>query len=155
VACGKFTSSARTATPFGLLIPPIGEVFSQARDLERVSGRVKIYAFTDTSFRLNVPPVPITLLIERGHVPDAQNCSADFEQVLAAIRADEGEVWLRKLGFGMNRAFSRERRVADVGRSDGHPGKCLSTTKPRAGVFTVSWPSTVSISPSFETPAPP
>ena len=35
--------------------------------------------------------------------------------VLDIIRADEGEVWVRELGFGMNRAFTRERRVDDIG----------------------------------------
>jgi hypothetical protein len=113
---------------------PIGEVFSEARDLERVHGRVKIYAFADTSFRLNVPQIPITLLIERGRVVDALDASADFEQVLAAIRTDEGEVWLRELGFGMNRAFSRERRVADVGAFERVCGVHLSLGA-RHGVY--------------------
>ena len=113
---------------------PIGEVFSEARDLERVHGRVKIYAFTDVSFRLNVPKAPITLLIERGRVVSALDSSADFEQVLAAITADEGEVWLRELGFGMNRAFSRERRVADVGAFERVCGVHLSLGA-RHGVY--------------------
>jgi aminopeptidase len=113
---------------------PIGEVFSEARDLERVHGRVKIYAFTDTSFRLNVPKAPITLLIERGRVVGALDASPDFEQVLAAIVADEGEVWLRELGFGMNRAFSRERRVADVGAFERVCGVHLSLGA-RHGVY--------------------
>jgi hypothetical protein len=34
--------------------------------------------------------------------------------VIAQIRADE-TVWVRELGFGMNRALTRERRVSDVG----------------------------------------
>ena len=34
---------------------------------------------------------------------------------MANIRADEGEVWLRELGFGMNRAFSRTCMVDDIG----------------------------------------
>jgi aminopeptidase len=113
---------------------PIGEVFSEARDLEQVHGRVRIYAFTDVSFRLNAPQVPITLLIERGRVVGALDSSADFEQVLAAIRADEGEVWLRELGFGMNRAFSRERRVADVGAFERVCGVHLSLGA-RHGVY--------------------
>jgi hypothetical protein len=113
---------------------PIGEVFSEARELERVSGRVKIYAFTDVSFRLNVPSLPITLVVERGRVVGANDSSADFEQVLAAIRADEGEVWLRELGFGMNRAFSRERRVADVGAFERVCGVHLSLGA-RHGVY--------------------
>jgi len=94
---------------------PIGEVFTEARDLENVNGRVKIYAFTDTSLRLNVPRDPITLVVERGRVVEALGSTSDFDRVLNAIRADESEVWLRELGFGMNRAFSRDRRVADVG----------------------------------------
>ena len=113
---------------------PIGEVFSEACDLECVHGRVKIYAFTDTSFRLNVPESPITLLIERGRVVGTLDSSADFAQVLAAIRADEGEVWLRELGFGMNRAFSRERRVADVGAFERVCGVHLSLGA-RHGVY--------------------
>jgi hypothetical protein len=114
---------------------PIGEVFSEARDLERVSGRVKIYGFTDTSYRLNVPRDPITLVVERGRVVEAQSSTDDFEQVLSAIRADEGgEVWLRELGFGMNRAFSRERRVSDVGAFERVCGVHLSLGA-RHGVY--------------------
>ena len=113
---------------------PIGEVFSEAQDLESVYGRVKIYAFTDTSFRLNAPQTPITLLIERGRVVGALDSTADFEQVLSAIRADEGEVWLRELGFGMNRAFSRERRVSDVGAFERVCGVHLSLGA-RHGVY--------------------
>ena len=113
---------------------PIGEVFSEARDLECVHGRVKIYAFTDTSFRLNAPEVPITLLIERGRVVGANHSTPDFERVLSAIRADEGEIWLRELGFGMNRAFSRERRVSDVGAFERVCGVHLSLGA-RHGVY--------------------
>ncbi len=94
---------------------PIGEIFTEACDLERVNGRVKIYGFADTSFRLNVPEAPITMVVERGRVARAVDSTSEFDRVLDVIRADEGEVWLRELGFGMNRAFSRERRVGDVG----------------------------------------
>jgi hypothetical protein len=113
---------------------PIGEVFSEARTLECVQGRVKIYAFTDTTFRLNVPEAPITLHVERGRVVRAVDSSPAFEQVLTAIAADEGEVWLRELGFGMNRAFSRERRVSDVGAFERVCGVHLSLGA-RHGVY--------------------
>ncbi|MEO7496662.1 MAG: hypothetical protein ABIT83_25880 [Massilia sp.] len=94
---------------------PIGEVFTEAQDLEAVNGRVQIHVFGDTSYLVNRPPVPITLVIERGRVVGAENATPAFERVLEIIRADEGEVWVRELGFGMNRAFSRERRVDDIG----------------------------------------
>jgi aminopeptidase len=94
---------------------PIGEVFTEARDLEAVHGRVQIHVFGDTSYRVNRPDRPVTLVIERGRVIEALDSTPAFDEVLAIIRRDEGEVWVRELGFGMNRAFSRERRVDDIG----------------------------------------
>ena len=94
---------------------PIGEVFTEAQDLEAVSGRAQVHVFGDTSYLVNRPAAPITLVIERGRVVDAENVTPEFQQVLDIIRRDEGEVWVRELGFGMNRAFSRERRVDDIG----------------------------------------
>jgi len=94
---------------------PIGEVFTEAQDLEAVSGRAQVHVFGDTSYLVNRPDAPITLVIERGRVVDAENVTPEFQQVLDIIRRDEGEVWVRELGFGMNRAFSRERRVDDIG----------------------------------------
>jgi aminopeptidase len=94
---------------------PIGEVFTEAQDLEAVNGRVQVHVFGDTSYLVNRPAQPITLVVERGRVVEALDSTPAFDQVLANIRAEEGEVWLRELGFGMNRAFTRERRVDDIG----------------------------------------
>jgi len=126
---GDFAGLKNTGSMF-----PIGEVFTEARDLTRVNGRVNIYGFADTSFRLNVPEAPITLVVERGRVVHAVNSSRELDRVLSAIRADEGEVWLRELGFGMNRAFSRDRRVSDVGAFERVCGVHLSLGA-RHGVY--------------------
>jgi hypothetical protein len=94
---------------------PIGEVFTEALDLEAVNGRVQVHVFGDTSYLSNRPEKPITMVIERGRVVDAEGATPEFRQVLDIIRRDEGEVWVRELGFGLNRAFTRERRVDDIG----------------------------------------
>ncbi|MGZ5202010.1 MAG: hypothetical protein ACXWC4_19805 [Telluria sp.] len=94
---------------------PIGEVFTEAQDLEAVHGRVRVHVFGDTSYRSNRPETPVTLVIERGRVVDAIDATPQFREVLDIIRRDEGEVWIRELGFGLNRAFTRERRVDDIG----------------------------------------
>ncbi|MDL2357836.1 MAG: hypothetical protein QFF03_21505 [Pseudomonadota bacterium] len=94
---------------------PIGEVFTEAQDLEAVNGRVRVHVFGDTAYLVNRPATPITLIVERGRVVGADNATPEFARLLDIIRADEGEVWLRELGFGMNRAFTRERRVDDIG----------------------------------------
>ena len=94
---------------------PIGEVFTEARDLATVNGQVRIFVFGDTTFSVNRPVHPITLVVSHGKVVDVIDSTPAFDQVLANIRADEGEVWLRELGFGMNRAFSKDRTVDDIG----------------------------------------
>jgi aminopeptidase len=94
---------------------PIGEVFTEALDLEAVNGRVRIFVFGDSAFSVNKPKQPITLTIEKGRVTSVDNSTAEFDKVLANIRADEGEIWLRELGFGMNRALSKDRSVSDIG----------------------------------------
>jgi leucyl aminopeptidase (aminopeptidase T) len=94
---------------------PIGEVFTEAQDLEAVSGRAKVFVFGDTTFHVNRPATPITMIVEKGRVVGAENSTSEFDKMLEIIRAHEGEVWVRELGFGMNRAFSRERTVDDIG----------------------------------------
>lgn len=105
---------------------PIGEVFTEAQILEAVNGRVRIFAFADTSFSVNKVETPITLIVTKGRVTETINSIPEFDQVLANIRADEGEVWLRELGFGMNRAFSEEKIVTDVGTYERMCGVHLS-----------------------------
>jgi hypothetical protein len=94
---------------------PIGEVFTEAQNLEAVHGRVRIFVFGDTTFSVNKPLHPITLIIQKGRITEVENTTPEFDLVLQQIRAEEGEVWLRELGFGMNRAFTAERTVSDIG----------------------------------------
>ncbi len=94
---------------------PIGEVFTEAQDLEAVNGRVRLFAFGDTTFSVNLVEKPITLVVSRGRVTDVIDSTPEFDKVLENIRADEKEVWLRELGFGMNRALTPDRVVKDIG----------------------------------------
>lgn len=94
---------------------PIGEVFTESQDLEAVNGRVRIFIFGDTSFAVNKPEKPITLTITKGRVTEVFDSTPEFDQVLANIRADEGEIWVRELGFGMNRALTQDKTVSDIG----------------------------------------
>ena len=105
---------------------PIGEVFTEAQDLAQVHGRVRVFVFGDTSFMVNHPPVPITLVVERGQVVAALDSTAEFDSVLEKIKQDEGVVWVRELGFGMNRAFSSTCRVSDIGTYERMCGVHLS-----------------------------
>lgn len=105
---------------------PIGEVFTEALDLEAVNGRVRIFAFGDTSFNTNFPAAPITLVVDKGRVTQALNSTPEFDLVMANIRADEGQIWLRELGFGLNRAFTKDKVVNDIGTYERMCGMHLS-----------------------------
>jgi leucyl aminopeptidase (aminopeptidase T) len=105
---------------------PIGEVFTEARDLESVHGRVRIFAFGDAQFRVNRPVKPITLIVEKGQVVATEDSTPEFDAVLANIRADEHVVWLREVGFGLNRAFTKDRSVSDIGSFERMCGVHLS-----------------------------
>jgi len=114
---------------------PIGEVFTEAQDLEAVHGRVQIHVFGDTNYRSNRPDVPVTLVIERGRVVATENATPEFQQVLDNITLEEGEVWVRELGFGLNRAFTRDLRVDDIGTYERMCGIHLSLGA-KHGVYT-------------------
>lgn len=105
---------------------PIGEVFTEARSLESVHGHVRIFVFGDTQFAVNRPAQPITLVVDQGRVTAARDSTPEFDRVLANICADEGQVWLRELGFGMNRAFAADRTVSDIGTFERMCGVHLS-----------------------------
>ncbi len=118
---GDYTEMANVGGQY-----PIGEVFTESGDLEGVNGRARIAIFGDRTFSVNRPEHPITLVIEEGRVVETEQATPEFEQVLASIREDEGEVWVRELGFGLNRAFSFERTVSDVGSFERMCGVHLS-----------------------------
>ncbi|MFA5825110.1 MAG: hypothetical protein WC825_03945 [Gallionellaceae bacterium] len=105
---------------------PIGEVFTESLDLEAVNGRVRIYVFGDTKFMVNRPAQPITLVVSRGRVTGVIDSTPEFDKVLAQIRADEGEIWLREVGFGLNRTFTRDILVSDIGTYERMCGVHLS-----------------------------
>ena len=105
---------------------PIGEVFTEPVDLARVNGEIPLFAFGDSEFGVAAPERPIRLRIEAGVVVDAGDAPPQFGEILTAIRAEEGVVHVRELGFGLNRALTRERRVSDVGSYERMCGVHLS-----------------------------
>ncbi len=94
---------------------PIGEVFSEPKDLMRVNGEVEFFAFGDTDFTVQCPETPIRVKIENGQIVGATNAPKNFEYILTDIKNIEKTVWIRELGFGLNRAFNKHQRVSDIG----------------------------------------
>lgn len=94
---------------------PIGEVFSEPKEVDRVNGALRIFAFGDTDFTVHAPGPPFYAVVERGVLTEAPDAPEAFQTVLKQIRSEEGTVWVRELGFGLNRAMTRDRRLSDIG----------------------------------------
>lgn len=105
---------------------PIGEVFTEAKELKSLNGKTNIIAFGDINYNVNIPPHPITVTIENGQLVKTENTTADFEAVLDLIKEEEGVVWVRELGLGLNRAFSKDKFVSDMGTYERMCGLHLS-----------------------------
>lgn len=92
---------------------PIGEVFTEARDFSRMNGSFMVYAFAGTDFSI-VMHDPFCVDVTEGVVVGwGENAPASFSDVIASIRSNERPL-VREIGFGLNRAITRERYVEDI-----------------------------------------
>lgn len=106
---------------------PIGEVFTELCDLTSLNGFVKIFAFGDSEFKVAFCEDPLTLEVRQGRVVATTGAPAEFLQILKNITDHEGEVWIRELGFGLNRALTVTKRISqDVGTYERMCGVHLS-----------------------------
>lgn len=102
---------------------PVGEVFTEPKNLRAVNGEVMVYAYPNSSRVLEFQPSPVPLTIANGAVvmppPPASATGGgavpqSLREVLEMVRTVEGEVCVREFGLGLNRAMGRHRPVNDV-----------------------------------------
>lgn len=92
---------------------PIGEVFTEAKDFSRMQGSVLVYAFADSDYH-TVIHEPFRVDIENGlvsgwsaHTPQA------FIDIVALVKTNERAL-IREIGFGLNRAITKEHYLKDI-----------------------------------------
>lgn len=91
---------------------PIGEVFTEPKVLESVSGEARVFGFCGLDHLVHVVE-PFTLVVKEGVVVDAPGAPEDFLKILEMIRAYETP-YLREFGIGLNPAMRKGRIVDDV-----------------------------------------
>ena len=102
---------------------PIGEVFSEPRDLAMVNGEVKLFAFAGLDHLVQMHE-PFTVRIEKGIVVSHEG-PASFQEVLDQISADE-QVMVREFGIGLNPAMGKDRLLKDITAFERQKGLHLS-----------------------------
>lgn len=92
---------------------PIGEVFTEAKNFEHMNGTIKVYALADTDFHTAMFE-PFTVTITKGLVTAwSENTPQAFVDVIAQIQTNERAL-VREIGFGLNRAITREKYLRDI-----------------------------------------
>ncbi len=92
---------------------PIGEIFTEAKDLESMKGEVLVFGFPGLDHRTHFVEVPFVVTIEKGRVV-SHTGPKEFEEMLVMIRSEEdNEVWVREIGFGLNRGLGFDKRITE------------------------------------------
>lgn len=92
---------------------PIGEVFTEAKDLESMNGSIYIYSFADREFNISFYE-PFRVDIENGLVVGyGKNAPQEFIEVLNLVKSLERPL-IREIGFGLNRAITKENPLGDI-----------------------------------------
>lgn len=92
---------------------PIGEVFTEGRDFTGMNGSVYIFAFANQDFSVSMHE-PFRLDIEQGLVVGyGDNTPQGFIDIWQLIKTYERPL-MREVGFGLNRAITRERYLSDI-----------------------------------------
>ncbi|CAF1071310.1 unnamed protein product [Rotaria sordida] len=115
---------------------PIGEVFTESRDLSKVNGQMSIWAYPSLAKTLEIPPEPIVLTIKNGLIefdPEngiyPKNSTETFNQLLTLIRDGEGEICVREFGLGLNEGMGKSAIVTDVSAFERQHGMHISLGK--------------------------
>ena len=92
---------------------PIGEVFTEAQDFETMNGSIYIYGFADRDFNISFYE-PFRVDIEKGLVVGfGDSAPQEFIEIIDLIKTMERPL-IREIGFGLNRAITKERPLGDI-----------------------------------------
>lgn len=101
---GDFTHQVSASSGF-----PIGEVFTEAKQLDAINGSILVFGFPVRHRCVWAEPFSIT--IKQGCLVAHQG-PVQFEEILQMIRQDEsGKVQVREIGFGLNRGIGFHHRL--------------------------------------------
>ena len=92
---------------------PIGEVFTEAKQLNALNGTVVVFGFPTIEHYTHFAE-PFTVTIKDGCLV-SHTGPDEFEKILQLIRAEEqgGIVQVREIGFGLNRALGFDRHITE------------------------------------------
>ncbi|OGH67689.1 MAG: hypothetical protein A3C15_02700 [Candidatus Magasanikbacteria bacterium RIFCSPHIGHO2_02_FULL_50_9b] len=103
---------------------PIGEVFTEAKDLTQVNGAALVFGFAGDDHRVRIV-TPFRVEITKGILEAGSDAPPEFTHIIDLIKADE-EVLVRELGLGLNPAMGKHALVSDITAFERQKGVHLS-----------------------------
>ena len=103
---------------------PIGEVFTEAVELTKVTGDAQIFAMANDQFEVELFE-PFTISVREGMVQLRGDEPEMFQNIIKKISESERPL-VRELGFGLNPAFGPDKFVTDVTAFERQRGVHLS-----------------------------
>mgnify|MGYP000128368072 CR=1 FL=1 len=92
---------------------PIGEVFTENQDFAKVNGKFYVYAYADKDFNVQMPE-PFQLEVANGLVVGhSSNTPSEFIDIINLVKSFERPL-IREIGFGLNRAITKNRYLSDI-----------------------------------------
>ncbi|MCA9391325.1 MAG: hypothetical protein KC582_03655 [Candidatus Magasanikbacteria bacterium] len=92
---------------------PIGEVFTEAKDFSKMNGSFMVYAYAGEQFSVDMH-TPFRVDVKDGLIVGWQaDAPESFAKIVNTIKEYERPL-IREIGFGLNRAITRERYLQDI-----------------------------------------
>jgi aminopeptidase len=92
---------------------PIGEVFTEAKNFEAMNGSIMVYAFANKEFEISFHK-PFEVQIEQGQITGyGDDAPQEFIDIVELVKTYERPL-IREIGFGLNRAITKERHLGDI-----------------------------------------
>lgn len=104
---GDFSGQVSGSSAF-----PIGEMFTEAKELAKINGSIVVFAFPNQNHKVSWCD-PFIITVKDGCVI-SHTGPAEFEEVLKAIKSEESnKVQIREIGFGLNRNLGFDKRISE------------------------------------------
>lgn len=93
---------------------PIGEIFTEAKDITRVNGNMLVYAYPDMELKTKIVE-PFKATVKDGSIISHEG-PKEFEALMNMIREEnnDGRVPIREIGLGLNRHISKEHPLNEI-----------------------------------------
>jgi aminopeptidase len=105
---------------------PIGEVFTEPKDLANVNGTILVYAFPNKIYETTIVK-PFKVTLKEGCIISHEGAE-EFEEIVKLVREEnsDGKVWVREMGFGLNKYINKKSPLTFVSAHERQEGFHIS-----------------------------